>query len=165
MKRIALALSGLLLVSMTSCNDASSKIASDSDSESTSVDVSSVDGEGSPKFSFSEEAFDFGTITEGDVAKHDFEFTNSGDAPLIITNAQGSCGCTVPEWPREPIAPGETGIIHVEFNSKGKPGNNQKEVTLSANTEPNTYVLKISAQVNKTAEDAAAQPTPEQVEG
>ncbi len=149
MKKIAFALSGLLFVAFTACDSATSKI--NNGSESSSVELSDVDGDGAPKFSFTEEAHDFGTIEEGTVAKHDFKFTNSGDAPLIITNAQGSCGCTVPQWPREPIAPGEEATIHVEFNSQGKPGNNQKEVTLTANTEPNTYVLKISATVTPAA--------------
>lgn len=155
MKRIALALSGLFLLSMTACNNASSKIEKDNSEESSSVEVSSVDGEGTPKFSFEEESHDFGSIEEGTVAKHDFMFKNTGNAPLIITNAQGSCGCTVPDWPREPIAPGESGKIHVEFNSQGRQGNQQKQVTLSANTEPNTYVLKISAQVEP--KEAAAE--------
>ena len=158
MKRIAFALSGLLLVAFTACDSATSKI--NNGDESSSVELSDVDGEGTPQFSFVEESHDFGTIDEGTVAKHDFKFTNTGDAPLIITNAAGSCGCTVPEWPREPIAPGEEANIHVEFNSQGKPGNNQKEVTLTANTEPNTYVLKISAQVIPKPADVTTEAAP-----
>ncbi len=145
MKKIAFALSGVLLMAFTACDNATSKIADNN--ETSAVDVSSVDGEGTPKFSFQEESYDFGEIEEGTVAKHDFTFKNTGDAPLIITNAQGSCGCTVPQWPREPIAPGEEGTIHVEFNSQGRSGNQQKQVTLSANTQPNQVILKISAQV------------------
>lgn len=151
MKKVAFALSGLLLVAFTACNNnAASKV---SDDEST-VSASTVENEGTPKFSFEEEKYDFGEIQEGTVAKHDFKFKNVGDAPLIITNAQGSCGCTVPEWPREPIAPGEEGMIHVEFNSQGRQGNQQKQVTLNANTEPNTVVLNISAQVKPADQPA-----------
>lgn len=153
MRKVAFALSGMLLMAFTACDNAASKISNDK--ESSSVDVSSVDGEGSPQFSFTEETHDFGEIEEGTVAKHDFTFKNTGDAPLIITNAQGSCGCTVPEWPREPIAPGEEGKIHVEFNSEGRAGNQQKEVKLQANTEPNTFVLKITAQVKPKEQPAA----------
>lgn len=154
MRKIALAFSALSLVAFTACDNAASKIASEEDA--TSVDAADVEAEGTPKFSFNEETHDFGEIEEGTVAKHDFVFKNTGDAPLIITNAAGSCGCTVPEWPREPIAPGEEGTIHVEFNSQGRAGNQQKQVTLSANTVPNTMVLKISAQV-KAAETTEAQ--------
>lgn len=110
-----------------------------------------INAEDAPVFSFETENHDFGTITEGEMAKHDFVFTNTGKSPLIITNASGSCGCTVPEWPREPIAPGETGRIHVEFNSNNRTGNQTKTVTLSANTVPNKKVLRISAMVNPKA--------------
>lgn len=168
MKKISLALAGLFFMGLTACNDAASKIEDDSASaentaESTGtetegqVDASTVDQAGNPQFSFEEEMHDFGTIEEGTVAKHDFVFTNTGDAPLIITNAQGSCGCTVPEWPREPIAPGEQGKIHVEFSSQGRGGNQTKQVTLSANTEPNTKVLRIKAEVQPKPQQGEAQ--------
>lgn len=141
MKRSIIALVGFALVGLSSCENAANKI---KDGE---VDVTLVTAEGTPAFSFTEENHDFGTIDEGVKAEYDFEFTNTGDAPLIITNAQGSCGCTVPSPPKEPIAPGETGKIHVSFNSAGRPGNQQKTVTLNANTVPPTKVLRISAQV------------------
>lgn len=155
MRKIALAFSGLLLMAFTACDSAASKI--DSNSDDKKVDVSTVEETGKPVFSFNEESHDFGEIEEGTVAKHDFVFKNTGDAPLIITNAAGSCGCTVPQWPREPIAPGEEGTIHVEFNSQGRTGNQQKQVTLNANTQPNTMVLKISAQVQAAAAAESAQ--------
>ncbi len=159
MKKAGLFFSGLLLVTLASCDNAASKIES---GDTTEVDASTVENTGSPSFSFSEENHDFGVIDEGTVAKHDFVFTNTGDAPLIITNAQGSCGCTVPDWPREPIAPGADGIIHVEFNSQGRAGNQSKQVTLSANTVPNTLVLNISAQV--TAKPVSDEAPAEEVE-
>jgi len=169
MKKIflsAIVLSGLLA---TSCDNAASKIKSGentnssestaaSSSEASSTMETSVNTNGAlPVFTFTEEAHDFGAIEEGVIAKHDFEFTNTGNAPLIITNASGSCGCTVPSWPREPIAPGETGKIHVEFNSNSRTGNQTKTVTLSSNTVPNKKVLRISAQVNPNPEKAAEQ--------
>ena len=95
-----------------------------------------------------ETEFDFGTINDGDKVSHTFEFTNTGDNPLIISNAKGSCGCTVPTWPKEPIAPGETSSIEVEFDSKNKPGAQNKTVTITANTEPAQTFLKVKAQVN-----------------
>lgn len=90
-----------------------------------------------PKIDLKEKkVFDFGTITEGDTVEHDFQFTNVGEFPLIINNITASCGCTTPEWPREPIAPGAESTIKVRFNSKGKVGMNTKTVTIFANTEP-----------------------------
>jgi hypothetical protein len=92
---------------------------------------------------------DFGTITEGDVVDHVFSFVNEGDAPLIISSATASCGCTVPVWPKAPIAPGEQAEIKVQFNSRSKPGVQNKTVTVTANTYPKVTRLKIKANVNK----------------
>lgn len=107
-----------------------------------------------PEFSFSKEMHDFGTINEGDIVTHVFEFTNTGDAPLIVSSATASCGCTVPEKPSKPIAPGETGEIKVQFNSRKKPGIQNKTVTITANTYPKITRLRIKANVLK-AEDPA----------
>ena len=100
-----------------------------------------------PAFGFEDMEHDFGTITDGDVVSHTFTFTNNGDAPLIIQSAKGSCGCTVPTWPREPIPVGGTGEITAEFNSKGKPGMQNKAVTITANTWPKSTTLRIKAEV------------------
>jgi|TARA_B110000093_G_C12834024_1_gene352349 hypothetical protein len=97
--------------------------------------------------SFKEYAHDFGTIDEGDVEIHIFEFTNTGDEPLILDKCKGSCGCTVPQCPKEPIAPGATGTIEVKFNSKGKKNKQTKKVTVTANTDPGQTILTIIAQV------------------
>jgi Protein of unknown function (DUF1573) len=96
---------------------------------------------------YEQERFDFGVVDEGDVVKHAFKFTNTGSEPLLITNCKGSCGCTVPTWPREPIAPGGTGEIKVEFNTKGKPGNQSKRVTVTANTAPTETYIEVSGEV------------------
>ena len=105
-----------------------------------------------PAFSFNEELHDFGTIKDGDVVEHVFTFVNNGQAPLIISDAKGSCGCTVPEWPKEPIAVGATGELKVKFNSKNKPGIQNKTVTITANTWPTTQRLRIKANVLKEGE-------------
>jgi hypothetical protein len=99
------------------------------------------------KMSFDKLEHDFGTINEGDVVQHVFKFKNSGKAPLVITNASGTCGCTVPEWPKEPIAPGKSGEIKVSFNSLGKSGKEEKEVFVLANTIPNKTTLQIKSMV------------------
>ncbi len=105
-----------------------------------------------PSFKFEEELHDFGTIKDGDVVEHVFKFVNTGEAPLIITDAKATCGCTVPEKPTEPIPVGETGEIKVRFNSKGKPGIQNKTVTLTANTWPTTQRIRIKANVVKEGE-------------
>jgi Protein of unknown function (DUF1573) len=92
-------------------------------------------------------AYEFGVVTDGEKVKHDFKFVNVGDAPLIIAGAQASCGCTIPEWPREPIAPGDTGVINVEFNSKGRVGTVQKQITVTANTNPSISELALKGEV------------------
>lgn len=99
------------------------------------------------KFEFEEKSFDFGNIAEGEQVEHIFKFKNVGQSPLIINHAQGSCGCTIPEWPREPIAPGGMGEIKVKFNSQDKAGHQEKFITLTANTYPNKTELRITGNV------------------
>ena len=91
---------------------------------------------------------DFGTLDEGDAVTHVFSFTNTGSEPLLLEKCKGSCGCTVPQCPKEPIAPGASGEIEVKFNSKGKKNNQTKTVTINANTDPAQTILKIRAFVN-----------------
>lgn len=106
-----------------------------------------VDPATAATISFEENSFDFGTIEEGDKVEHVFKFTNTSDNPLTISNARGSCGCTVPEWPREAIAPGEQGEIKVKFDSKGKKGKQSKTVTITANTDPANTMLTVISDV------------------
>lgn len=103
------------------------------------------------KMAFGEMAHSFGKINQDSENKHVFKFTNSGDKPLIISNAVGSCGCTVPEYPKEPIPPGETGEIKVVYKPGKQKGSQTKTVTITANTEPATTKLEISAEVEEVA--------------
>jgi len=96
---------------------------------------------------FDEKEFDFGVIKEGDKVEHVFSFKNTGNADLIIEDAKGSCGCTVPDFKKDPIKPGETSTMKVSFNSTGKPGQQQKSVTIKANTASGTELLTIKANV------------------
>jgi len=100
-----------------------------------------------PVFRFENEVHDFGTITQGEKVQYAFRFKNTGKGDLLIRAANGSCGCTVPEWPKDPIPPGKEGIVNVTFNSEGKEGMQHKTVTLIANTIPNTKVLTITGEV------------------
>jgi len=101
-----------------------------------------------PKFSFDQEEHNFGQIRDGDIVSHTFRFTNSGEAPLIISKATAACGCTVPQWPKQPIPVGGSGEIKVQFDSSNKPGMQNKVVTITANTESKVKKLLIRAQVN-----------------
>lgn len=101
---------------------------------------------------FEETSHDWGTIAEGEKMTHVFKFKNTGDNDMIISDAHGSCGCTVPEWPKEPIKPGKSSQIKVIFDSKGKPGDQSKSVTLTANTEPSSMVLMIKGKVTPKEE-------------
>jgi len=107
---------------------------------------------------FDSEEFEFGTIQQGDIVEHTYEFTNTGEVPLIIENASASCGCTVPDWPKEPIAPGERGKINVKFDSKGKKGVQNKQVTIRANTNPNFTKVMLKGTVNTPEGGPTAQP-------
>tara|TARA_R110002049_G_scaffold3502_17_gene26282 strand:+ start:1967 stop:2494 length:528 start_codon:yes stop_codon:yes gene_type:complete len=99
---------------------------------------------------------DFGTIDQDTKNTKVFTFTNTGTEPLIISDAKGSCGCTVPNYPRNPIAPGETGEIEVVY-SPGKQVNQQtKTVSITANTEPATTVLRVKANVTPGEVPAAS---------
>lgn len=104
-----------------------------------------------PEFNFPEKFHDFGEINDGDQVEHVFAFTNTGEAPLLIESAKGSCGCTVPQWPKEPIPVGGSGEIVVRFDSKNKPGVQNKTVTITANTFPSTTTLNIKSTVKQAA--------------
>jgi hypothetical protein len=104
---------------------------------------------------WAETEFDFGTIDQGEAVEHSFSFTNTGSEPLIISNAKGSCGCTVPQWPREPIAPGATANIDVRFDSKGKRNKQNKKVTITANTDPAQSFIFLKGEVNAPEADPA----------
>ncbi len=105
---------------------------------------------------FEEERFDFGTVTEGEEVSHVFKFKNTGQEPLILSDARGSCGCTVPQWPREPIAPGDEAEIKVVFNSRNKVGKRSQKVTITANTEPPQKFIYLEGQVQPAEGNAEA---------
>jgi hypothetical protein len=101
------------------------------------------------KMEFEETRPSFGTITDGEVVTHAYKFKNTGDNPLIITNAIASCGCTVPSYPKEPIAPGASGEIVVQFNSNGKVGHQQKNVLINSNAEEPSMSIGFDADVKE----------------
>lgn len=100
---------------------------------------------------FTKDFFDFGQIEQGDKVTHDFEFKNTGKNPLVILNATATCGCTIPNWPKEPISPGSIAKIRVVFNSAGKNGLQDKMITITANTQPTETKLHLVGEVTQTS--------------
>ena len=107
-------------------------------------------------FSFEEMEYDFGTINEGQVVEHLFNFTNNGQAPLVISNITASCGCTSPDWTKTPVQPGEKGFVKVVFNSTAKSGSQAPTVTIQANTNPTVTRLRMKGNVTPKLAGASA---------
>lgn len=100
------------------------------------------------EISFEVDKYEFGAITQGEVVAYTFKFKNTGESPLIISKVQPQCGCTdLKTWPQQPIAPGETGEISVEFNSEGRSGAVNKSVSVIANTSPSTKLLYLKGEI------------------
>lgn len=145
MKKVVFAIGVVALFAFTSCKDnASSKIKSDNVAEAAVRDEAA---KAVPVMTFEKSEHDFGTIEQGTPQETAFKFTNTGNAPLIITDAKSSCGCTVPNPPKDPIAPGESSELVVKFNGSGQ---NQvtKTITVTANTAKGSELLRIKAFVN-----------------
>lgn len=112
-----------------------------------------------PEIAFENDLHDFGTIKHGGNGVYEFKFKNMGKEPLIISNAAGSCGCTVPTWPKEPIKNGETGIIKVSYDTK-RVGGFTKTVTLTSNAKTPTKVITIKGVVEPAPEIVKDQTMP-----
>jgi hypothetical protein len=120
-----------------------------------------VDTKNMPDFKFEVEEYNFGTIKQGESVTYDFNFTNTGKEPLIITNAQGSCGCTVPIWPKEPVKKGDKVSIKVTFNSTGKIGMQDKTVTIVSNAKSGNKTLHLKGNVEAPPVKTEAAPVEE----
>lgn len=119
----------------------------------------SANAQTGPKMDFETSVLDYGLIEHKADGKREFVLTNSGNAPLIISNAKGSCGCTVPTWPKEPIPPGGTAKIGVKYDTK-RVGKFTKTITLTTNSEEKTKILTIKGEVKKPAEAPVAPAKP-----
>ena len=122
-----------------------------------------VENPNAADFKFDTEVHDFGSIKEGVQAEHTFKFTNTGKEPLVITNVQASCGCTTPTWSKEPIKPGAQGSVTAIYNSKGRPGNFNKAVTVTSNAKTAQKVLFIKGNVEAAAAAESAMPVKQDV--
>lgn len=149
-KFFTLAILAVFASTFVSCNQSTSDDEVDSALISNPVSADNqgkIDSTRLPKMQFDKVFHDFGQILAGEKVTYSFKFTNTGKTDLIINTAAGSCGCTVPEFPKEPIKPGKSGFIKVQFNSEGRSGIQDKQVTIVANTIPNINELKIRAEV------------------
>lgn len=145
MRKVVLAVSLVSVFAFTSCKEkASSKVQTANVAQAAERDEAA---KAVPVMTFEKAEHDFGTIEQGAPQETSFKFTNTGNAPLIITDAKSSCGCTVPNPPKDPIAPGESSELVVKFNGSGQ---NQvtKTITVTANTAKGSEVLRIKAFVN-----------------
>jgi hypothetical protein len=154
MKKLVLMVAVAATMALTSCNEKAESATIDQANLTAAAASKEVAGD-YPVMTFTETEFDFGTVEEGTVVEHEYKFTNTGNAPLIVVNAKASCGCTVPTWSKEPIAPGGEGMMLVKFNTNGKPNAQNKTVTITANTESGKESIRIKGFVTPKATAAA----------
>ncbi len=136
----------LSIVFVFSCKEkAKTKASTDLVNIEASADSSSNQKKnGTAKIQFEKFLHDFGYITQGEIVEYEFIFTNTGDADLLIASATASCGCTIPDYPKEPINPGQQGRIKIKFNSELRLDKFLKEIYVTANTEPLVTTLSIT---------------------
>lgn len=144
MKRFILSL--VVLLGLISCESKSGKISADLVNNPVTADGIKK-GVNTPAIQFEKTEHDFGKILQGEQLSYTFHFKNVGNAPLLITSVEKTCGCTSPNYSKEPIAPGESGKITITYDSKGHKGFQNKRIIVNANTNPSETVLRIKAQV------------------
>jgi len=145
MKKISIALLVMGLVSLSCKESASSKV------KDHNVEIAKERNfklENLPVISFDQISYDFGKIDEGDIVETSFKITNTGKSDLIIAKASATCGCTIPDWPKEAIKPGASAPMEVKFNSRGKKNKISKTITLVTNTLAGKETVKITGFVN-----------------
>ena len=153
-KLILTAISGAAILFVASCSSNVKKKGSDTGIPADVINIpSTASGKlapagSAPIMTFNEMKHDFGKINQGEKVSYAFVFKNTGGSDLVISSAQGSCGCTIPSYPKEAIKAGETSKIDVVFDSGGKTGVVQKTVTLVTNCSPSTKILTISSTIN-----------------
>ena len=111
-----------------------------------------------PAITFEESKYDFGSVAQGGVVNHTFKFKNTGTAPLVISNIGVSCGCTTPEWTKEPVMPGKTGTIAAHFNTAGKMGMQNKVLTIESNAAAGSATVSLVGEVKEASATANAAP-------
>jgi len=153
MKHTIFAVGILAVVALTSCKDEkASQLFTDAEKQQQAESV--VDPATAAVLTFESETYDFGNLPAGAKVDHYFKFTNTGKSPLIIKDAKGSCGCTVPEFPKTPIAPGATDSIKITYDAGSQKGRQQKTVTLTTNTVKGKEVCTFTATLPNDAAPA-----------
>ena len=153
MKNISLIIISFFCISFLSCNDAAKKIEITQNRLSTDLVNNNQtlneknENLSQPVVEILDPEFNFGEIKQGEKVSHNYKIKNIGNSDLLISSAKGSCGCTVPEWPKDPIKPGKEANIKVTFDSKGKKGKQAKRVTLMTNAIPNVKILTIKGNI------------------
>lgn len=138
----------LCAVALGACQNSTNQSANNAvDSASTATPV--IAEADAPKVQVEKAIYEFGEIKQGEKVSYEFKFKNVGKTPLIITNATATCGCTVPEYPTQPIKPGEEGSIKVIFDSAGKMGLQDKVVTVTSNANPKFEDLHLVGDVKE----------------
>ncbi|OYQ38152.1 hypothetical protein CHU92_06395 [Flavobacterium cyanobacteriorum] len=151
-KSVAMLAVASVLVAVSCKENAATRI---DDETAKKAEMAYVNSGKKPVIKFESTDHDFGTIKEGDKVEHVYKFTNTGDADLVVTSAKASCGCTVPSYTQTPVKPGGTGEIKAVFDSSGKPGMQQKTITVTMNTEKGNETLNFKANVTPKAGGAA----------
>lgn len=146
MKQFFILSIGLFIGALSSCETKNQHLA-DLVKNPVSASGGSDSKSNAAKIKFENDVFDFGTITQGEIVNHTYVFKNTGESDLVITSTETSCGCTVPEYPKQAIKVGEKGEIKVKFDSAGKNGATEKTVSIIANTIPTKTVLKIKGTI------------------
>lgn len=152
MKKIVYIVAIVAAFVVTSCKkeNASSKVKTENIEAAAARDAEI--SKGVPAITWDKEEHDFGTLDQGEKVETFFTLTNTGEGDLVITGARGSCGCTVPDWPKSPVKPGASAKIKVAFNSTGKKNKTTNTVTLTTNTEKGNEIVRIKAFVNPKKE-------------
>ncbi|HMR18436.1 MAG TPA: DUF1573 domain-containing protein [Sphingobacterium sp.] len=147
--KLRLILTGVATMAiLASCGNSTQQNGNDNTDRTVGSEVSANNG-AMGKIEYVETEFDFGTIKEGNIIDHVFKFKNTGDAPVILSQVSASCGCTTPDYTKEPVLPGQEGEIRVSFNSQGQVGRQQKIVTISSNAENRVSTVQIKGTVEK----------------
>lgn len=146
-------IAALLATVLFACNETEKEKSIEVNASQTDSGTTKIEGDTSNKslptttIAFTETAHDFGIIKEGEVVEYDFKFTNTGTHPLVISDAKASCGCTIPEWTKDPVLPNAEGKLKIKYNSSGKDGKIHKTVSVFANTTPELSTLDINVEV------------------
>jgi predicted small secreted protein len=146
MKKIAFTFAAAAII-LSGCNQSQSHNTTAGTNSAVAASGNATDA---PVMKFEKDNFDFGKIKQGDKVSYAFKFINTGKSPLIITDAVATCGCTKPEAPKGPVSPGQSGEIKVTFNSAGKEGLMDKQITVTANTIPAQSRLHLVGEVLKS---------------